>query len=250
MKSQLWIVLICLMGLSTVQAQNFTPIQIDEDIQLLQLKDSVFVHITWHSLPSIGRFSSNGMLYIKNGEAVMVDTPMDNDKTEKLLNYLRDKMSVNVKMLIIGHFHDDCMGGLAYIKSQGIKSIALDQTVAKCKELGLPLPLASFKDSLQIDFFGEMITCRYFGPGHSFDNIVVHIPSQKVLFGGCLIKAKESRGLGNLSDAVLHEWAATVLNIQNTYKDLDYIIPGHGTIGDASILEHTLTLVENYITKE
>lgn len=56
MKSQLWIVLICLMGLSTVQAQNFTPIQIDEDIQLLQLKDSVFVHITWHSLPSIGRF--------------------------------------------------------------------------------------------------------------------------------------------------------------------------------------------------
>lgn len=66
--------------------------------------------MTWHQSENYGRFPSNGLIVIKNGQALMIDTPMDNDKTEQLTKYLKDSMSVDLAKLIIGHFHDDCMG--------------------------------------------------------------------------------------------------------------------------------------------
>ena len=100
----------------------------------------------------------------------MIDTPFDNDKTERLTKYLKDTMHVDLTKLIIGHFHEDCMGGLDYLQSIGIESIANSMTVEKCNEIGLPIPSTPFTDSLTFDFNGEQIDCRYFGAGHSFDS--------------------------------------------------------------------------------
>src|SRR5690554_2121832 len=205
-KKEYLILLFGLIGLLSSRAQTHEIIVIDDDIQLIHLQDSVYVHVTWHHLDDFGRFPSNGLIVIRNGQALMIDTPMDNDKTERLTNYLKESMSVDLVKLIIGHFHDDCLGGLGYLQSIGIESIANAMTIEKYKEIGLPVPSTSFTDSLTFDFNGEQIECRYFGVGHSFDNITVWIPSEKILFGGCLIKSIDSNGLGNLSDAVVDDW--------------------------------------------
>jgi predicted SnoaL-like aldol condensation-catalyzing enzyme len=146
--------------------------------------------------------------------------------------------------LIIGHFHDDCLGGLEYLQSIGVESIANYMTIDKCKKIGIPIPSTPFSDSLTFDFNGEQIDCRFFGAGHSFDNITVWIPSKKILFGGCLIKARNSRGLGNLSDAVVEEWDLTIKNLLDEYSDIKTVIPGHGDIGGKELLFHTLELVK------
>ncbi len=99
-----------LIGLVSSIAQTNEKIVIDNDIQLIHLQDSIYVHVTWHQSENYGRFPSNGLIVIKNGQALMIDTPMDNDKTEQLTKYLKDSMSVDLAKLIIGHFHDDCMG--------------------------------------------------------------------------------------------------------------------------------------------
>lgn len=206
-----------LIGLFSSKAQTNEKIVIDNDIQLIHLQDSVYVHVTWHHLDNFGRFPSNGLIVIRNGQALMIDTPMDNDKTERLTKYLKDSMSVDLAKLIISHFHDDCMGGLGYLQSIGIESIANSMTIEKCKEIGLPIPSTSFMDSLSFDFKGEQIDCRYFGAGHSFDNITVWIPDKEILFGGCLIKSINSRGLGNLSDAVVDDWDMTIEKVIKRY---------------------------------
>ncbi len=233
-----------LIGIVSSMAQTGNRIVIDKDIQLIHLQDSIFVHITWHHLDNFGRFSSNGLIVIKNGQALMIDTPMDNDKTERLTKYLKDSMSVDLVKLIIGHFHDDCLGGLGYLQSIGIESMANSMTISKCKEIGLPIPLMPFTDSLTFDFNGEQIDCRYFGAGHSFDNITVWIPSKKILFGGCLIKSMDSKELGNLSDAIVADWDLTVKKVINQYHDTKIVIPGHGDFGGAELLTHTIELVE------
>jgi metallo-beta-lactamase class B len=236
-------------SLISLRAQPVNVLVIDNDLQLVHLHDSIFVHISWHQLDNFGRFPSNGLLLIKNGQALMVDTPMDNEKTERLTAYLKDSMSVVVRKLIIGHFHDDCLGGLSYLQSRGVESIANAMTLEKCKELGLPLPSTPFSDSLMFDFNGEQIDCRYFGAGHSFDNITVWIPGKKILFGGCLIKSMDARGLGNLSDAVVPTWDSTVAKILKKYPEINTVIPGHGGFGGAELLVHTIELVENEKTK-
>jgi metallo-beta-lactamase class B len=238
-----------LIGIAPLIAQTDNKIVIDNDIQLIHLQDSIYVHVTWHHLNNFGRFSSNGLIVIKNGFALMIDTPMDNDKTERLTRYLKDSMSVKLNKLIIGHFHDDCLGGLGFLQSIGIESIANSMTVAKCSEIGLPIPSTSFTDSLTFVFNGEQIVCRFFGAGHSFDNITVWIPSKKILFGGCLIKSSNSLGLGNLSDAVVEDWDLTIKKLMEKYTNIKTVIPGHGDFGGAELLTRTIELVENEKSK-
>jgi metallo-beta-lactamase class B len=244
-KKRILISIFWLIGLVPLIAQTDKEIVIDEDIQLIHLQDSIFVHVTWHYLDAFGRFPSNGLIIIKNGQAIMIDTPMDNDKTSRLTKYLKDEMSVDLTKLIIGHFHEDCMGGLEYLQSIGIESIANAQTIEKCRETGLPIPSTSFTDSLTFDFNGTQIDCRFLGAGHSFDNITVWLPAEKILFGGCLIKSINSNGLGNLSDAVIPEWDITVKKVMEKYTDVEIVIPGHGNYGGIELLPHTIELVEN-----
>lgn len=238
------IAFIGLIAMASSTAQSHETIVIDKDIQLIHLRDSVYMHVTWHELDNYGRFSSNGLIIIKNGQALMVDTPMDNDKTERLTTYVKDSLSADLSKLIIGHFHDDCMGGLAYLQSIGVESIANAMTIDKCKETGLPIPSTPFTDSFAFDFHGEQIQCRFFGAGHSFDNITVWIPGKKILFGGCLIKSLNARGLGNLSDAVVTDWDLTVKKLMDAYANIEIVVPGHGDPGGIDLLTHTIELVE------
>ncbi len=219
-------------------------IQINPDIDLIAIGDSVFVHTTWETSEQWGRFPSNGMIIIKSGRAVMIDTPFDNSKTEIIYNYLRDSMDVKIETHIAGHFHEDCIGGLEFLHDKGVKSIASNLTIAKCKEDSLEVPDIGFDTAYDLDFYGKELSCRFFGGGHSFDNIVVWLPDDHILFGGCLIKSMNSRSLGNLSDAVVDEWDKTVEKVMATYPDMKIVVPGHGRFGGKELLEHTVELVK------
>ncbi len=243
-KKGILVFVIGLIGLSQLFAQSNNTIVIDRDIQLIHLQDSIYVHVSWHQSDNSMRFPSNGLILIKKGQALMIDTPMDNDKTERLCQFLKQSFSVDLTTLIIGHFHDDCLGGLAYLQSIGVESIANALTIDKCKEIGLATPSTAFTDSLSFDFNGEPIECRFFGAGHSFDNITVWFPNKQLLFGGCLVKSINSRGLGNLSDAVVNNWDSTINNILKAYPSIETIIPGHGAMGGIDLLSHTIELVE------
>lgn len=221
-------------------------ISVNDDIQLVHLEDSVFIHVSWHTDAEYGRYPSNGLILIREGKALMVDTPVDNEKTESLVKGLKNLFSAEVELFIPGHFHEDCLGGLDYLNSIGVKSLANSLTVAKCNELQLPVPSESFSDFVVFDFHGEKVECRYFGPGHSVDNITVWLPQRKILFGGCLVKSIHSRGLGNLSDAMVEEWDTTVNKLAGTYGEIKTVIPGHGEAGGAELLDHTIRLVERH----
>jgi metallo-beta-lactamase class B len=219
-------------------------IKIDEELQLVQLSDSIFIHISWHQTKTYGNVPSNGLIIIKNGKAIMVDTPMDNEKTMRLVNYLEDSLKVKIVKQIPGHFHDDCIGGLSYLKSIGVSSLANFLTIEKCMNLGLPVPGESFSDSVYIDFFGEQIECRYLGGGHSSDNVVLWLPARKILFGGCLVKSLSSQDLGNTADALVDDWDQTIKKIKARYPEIKTVVPGHGQHGGTELLDHTIKLVE------
>lgn len=241
-----WILIftVVIAGWLPARSQPSDKIVINRDIQLIPLGDSLYIHETWDELEGYGRFSSNGLVLIKGGRALMVDTPMDNEKTRRLTSYITDSLKATVTKLIIGHFHDDCLGGLGYLQSIGVEAVAHSMTIRICQEQGLPIPQTPFSDALNFDFNGEEIECRYFGAGHSADNITVWLPGRKVLFGGCLIKSMDSTGLGNLSDAVVADWDTTVGKLLKQYSGIQTVVPGHGSAGGAELLPHTIQLVE------
>lgn len=226
----------------SITSQTKSEIWITEDVRLLHLQDSVFMHTTWVEIENYGRVGSNGMLVIKDGQAVMVDTPMGEPKTRLIAEYLKDSLGVTIKKHIAGHYHVDCVGGLDYLKANGVASIANEMTITKCKEMGMPIPTVSFVDSFSFDFNGVIIQCRYFGGGHSVDNITVYLPDQKILFGGCLIKNLAAKNIGANKESVLKEWDVTVKRILEEYPGSLTVIPGHGDYGSEELLTHTVRL--------
>ena len=229
--------------LPILKIQATSVIEIDRDLQLIHLKDSVFIHVSWHELQEFGRFPSNGLLIVKEGQGILVDTPMDVSKTIRLTEYIEEHFQIRLVKFIATHYHDDCLGGLSYLQGRGIESIANSMTIEKCRDLDIPQPEHGFTDRHIMSLKDEKIECRYFGGGHTFDNIVVWLPDQKILFGGCLVRSADARNLGNTADAVLNEWGNTIMRAMENYRNIEVVVPGHGNSGGVELLKHTLNIL-------
>src|SRR6185295_3616589 len=70
----------------------------------------------------------------------------------------------------------------------------------------------------------------YPGPAHTRDNIVVWLPDSRVLFGGCAVRAATS-GLGNVADADLTAYPASIRRVLERYPAAEVVVPGHGDVG-------------------
>lgn len=226
---------------STLAAQQTAVQQIGEDIQLLRLTDHTFIHRSYKVFEGFGRVPSNGLIYIVDSMCVIFDTPVTPKTTVRLLDYLTEDMGLEVKGVVVNHFHEDCTGGLDSVHARGITTYASRKTVDLCITEGRTAPMKKFGKKKVLKIGGKKIVNYYPGPGHSVDNIVSYLPEEQVLFGGCLIKSNGA-GRGNTADAVLEKWSATVEKVQKKFPEATQIVPGHGHAGGRELLEFTITL--------
>jgi metallo-beta-lactamase class B len=113
----------------------------------------------------------------------------------------------------------------------------------------LPLPEQGFRDTLSLKLNDTEIYCYYLGSGHSSDNIVVWVPSEKILFAGCMVKDIHSKTLGNLSEANIEEWLKTIQKVIDEFPVAEIVIPGHGQIGGKELLWYTQKLLIEELKK-
>jgi metallo-beta-lactamase class B len=239
MKNFILLILIHILQL-TCNSQDL--IKVCPDLELIKISENAFMHVSYATLPDYGRISANGLIFINNNHAFLFDTPWTDSLTCFLITYLRDQMGLQISGFIPNHWHEDCMGGLNYIKSQNIKSYANQLTIEIARERNLPFPEIGFRDSLSLTLEGQSICCYFPGAAHSIDNIVVWIPSEKVLFPGCMCKSLDSKNLGNLTDGDLSEYPKTINKVIKKFKKAKIVIPGHGKEGGPELLIHTRSL--------
>ncbi|HEU4608625.1 MAG TPA: MBL fold metallo-hydrolase, partial [Chitinophagaceae bacterium] len=139
------------------------------------------------------------------------------------------------------HFHNDCLGGLKAFDKHHIPSYAYFKTIALAKENNFAIPRNSFSDSLALKVGQETVIAKFFGEGHTKDNIVGYFPAEKVMFGGCLIK-ELGAGKGYLGDANVAAWSNTVEKVRNEFPNVKIIVPGHGAYGNKRLLDYTIRL--------
>ena len=71
---------------------------------------------------------------------------------------------------------------------------------------------------------------------------MVWIPSEKILFAGCLAKNMASRNLGNTRDGDTLNYASTMRNVIKRFGEAQIVVPGHGNWGGLELLSLTLNL--------
>jgi len=236
------VVIASLFTFTAYSQSDFKKITINNDLVLLQLTPNVYQHISYAEISGFGRVASNGMILKDGRKAFLFDTPVNDQQTQQLVEWMKDSLKLQLVGFIPNHWHIDCMGGLAYLQRIGIDSYANQMTIDLAKAKNLPVPAHGFKDSLELKLGNHVISVYYPGAGHTTDNIVVWIPAEKVLFAGCLVKELSSKGLGNTADGDLTAYPVTVDKVLQKYPDAKFVIPGHGAVGGIELIKHTKEL--------
>lgn len=215
----------------------------DAEVEVTSLGEGVWLHKSWQNAGEWGRVSSNGLVVREGDQLVIIDTAWGAAPSRLLLDWIDRELGLPVSRLIVTHFHDDRLGGWEVFAERGARVVASKRTL----ELAGVTPTAAF-DRYELQPGETMVSgsmeVLYPGPAHAEDNVVVWLPTQKLLAGGCAVRAAASNGMGNIADATIREWANSMRRVQQAYPEAEQVLPGHGAIGDVGLIQHTIDLAE------
>ncbi|GAB3998272.1 BcII family subclass B1 metallo-beta-lactamase [Spirosoma daeguense] len=213
------------------------------------LSKDVYVHTTYGIYQNTP-YPSNGLIIKTNDGVVLVDSGWDEDSstenTRHILQWVADNLHQPVKFCIVTHAHDDRVGGIRALQKVGVRVISTKKTAQNTVKRGYPSPEAILSNDTTFIIGNEPVRCYYPGAGHTDDNIVVWLPNQRILHGGCLVKSIGVFGMGNLADANVKAWPQSMRNVLNQFGTARVVVPGHEEWSDVKALEHTLKLVEKH----
>ena len=214
-----------------------------KNLVIEKVADHVYQHTTYLQTDSFGNVPCNGMVAVNGNEAIVFDTPTKDSVSLELIKWISESLKCKVVAVIPTHFHEDCLGGLKAFHDNGIPSYASIKTIEQARLNNYPVPQNGFDGLKEFKVGSAIAIAEFNGEGHTRDNVIGYFPSEKAMFGGCLIKELKATK-GYLGDANVGAWSETVRKVKVKYPDAQLIIPGHGKYGDTALLDYTIQLFE------
>lgn len=208
---------------------------------ITQISENSFLHKSYLETTGFGNLPCNGLIVRDKNEVIVFDTPTNDKSAEELIKWVKEVLHCKINAVIPTHFHGDCLGGLKAFHDNGIPSYANFKTIELAKENNLIFPKNEFVDTLTLKVGDEIVTAKFFGEGHTRDNVVGYFSSENIMFGGCLIKEIDA-GKGYLGDANIGLWSMTVEKVKMEYPNVIIVVPGHGNFGNKKLLDYTIKL--------
>ncbi|GLU56402.1 beta-lactamase [Dyadobacter frigoris] len=212
-----------------------------KELIITQITKNTFEHISFKQTNDFGNVPCNGLIVRDKNETIIFDTPINDKISEELIKWIKETLHCKINAVVPTHFHDDSAGGLKAFDDHGIPSYAYFKTIELTKENNFVVPKNSFADSLVLKVGDQQTITKFFGEGHTRDNVVGYFPAEDILFGGCLIRAANA-GKGYVDDANVADWSGTVEKVKKRYPNVKIVVPGHGDYGNTELLDHTINL--------
>lgn len=241
MKLKVFGYFLAFLAIASCHAQKVKYLYDSDTLKIEQLSVNTFLHITYLKTETFGNVACNGLIVIDNGEAIIFDTPANDADSKALIDWVETVLNSKVKGVVTTHHHIDCLGGLNEFHNRKIPSYGSYKTIELAKLANRVVPQNGFDNQLELNVGNKQVVNAYFGEGHTKDNFISYFPSEKVLFGGCLIKSVGA-SKGNLEDANVGEWSKTVERVRKKYSEAEIIIPGHGKSGGQELLDYTIEM--------
>lgn len=103
---------------------------------------------------------------------------------------------------------------------------ARQEFFARMSRQNVLAPIVTVDDSLLLFDGKRQIQIKYLGKGHTDGDLILYLPSEKIVFLGDLFF---NAALPNVQDAALLEWVGTLEEVLKL--DADKFVPGHGAVG-------------------
>ena len=217
---------------------------IARDVCVKQVAPHTWMYSFVHKLDDGTVYPANGIAFKHGKRVVLVDPGWDATQAKVIENWCRNTLG-RVSAVIVTHFHADRSGGAPQFARRNIPVYASAETV-RLVPSGVKAgvnwhAIDGLTAGKVVDRAGLKIC--YPGPGHTSDNIVVYVPGDQVMYGGCFLKSVTSATLGNIADAKLDAWPESIIRLCCNFPYRNVVIPGHGTISGDSI-NHTAILLK------
>jgi metallo-beta-lactamase class B len=244
----LMIIVISIINLncSSQKRAAFNPKEVykSKDLIITQIAENSFQHISFLQTEDFGNVPCNGLIVRNSNEVIVFDTPTNDVSSEELIKWIKETLHCEINAVIPTHFHDDCLGGLKAFHENDVPSYAYFKTIELAKENNFVVPKNTFRDSLILKVGNEVTIARFFGEGHTKDNVVGYFPSENIMFGGCLIKELDA-SKGYLGDSNVADWPSTARRVKKEYPNVKIVVPGHGEYGNRKLLDYTINLFKS-----
>jgi metallo-beta-lactamase class B len=214
-------------------------------LEISHLTENFYVFTTYNFYKG-NPTPANGMYLVTKTGVVMFDSPWDTTQFQPLLDSIKAKHNKAVVICIATHSHKDKTAGLEFLKGRGVKTFTTKQTDDISKVKGEKRAEFLMHQDSVFSVGQYQFETYYGGEGHTADNIVIWFDKAKVLYGGCLVKSVDAKDLGNVEEANIKQWPATIKKIQAKFKNPKFIIPGHQSWTSKESLDHTLKLIKKY----
>jgi metallo-beta-lactamase class B len=214
-------------------------------LKITFLRNDFYVYTTYNTYEG-EKLPANGMYFVTKNDVVLFDTPWDTTQFQPLLDSIKQRHNKNVTICLATHWHSDRTEGLAYYKKLGIKTYTTKLTDSLCKANNKKRAEYILQNDTTFNIENYSFETYYPGEGHTKDNIVVWFKNEKILYGGCLIKAADAENLGYLGDANTKTYAQTLKNVKAKCKNPKFIIISHSDWKNKKSLNHSIKLAKKF----
>lgn len=222
--------------------------QKSQKIKVTKLQKNVYVHTSYKHLGRT-KLPSNGLIVKTNKGVWIIETAWGDDETKQLIQWVKKNLKKPIRQVIITHAHSDRTAGIQAFLDAKIPVVSTALTAKRSAKDGSPTPAPKLQKNQILNCGNVKIEVFSPGWGHTPDNIVVYLPKQKVLFGGCFIKSEDAKKLGNIRNAHLQYWKRGLIKVRNKFRNVETIIPGHQSWGTQELIAHTMSLLDKSLNR-
>jgi cyclase len=202
----------------------------------------------------VGMFIGQGgtIGYLVNGDgAVGVDSQFMNT-AEICVAGLKQRAPKGIAMLINTHHHGDHTGGN---KAYGVSKIVAHENCLKSHRATTEKTAdqqayasTTFKDTWSEKFGDETIEARYFGPGHTGGDAVIHFQQANVMHMGDLLFNRAHPNIDRAQGARIDNWITILETVSKRASNDTIIIAGHAKDNNVRNGRAELMHFRNYLT--
>jgi glyoxylase-like metal-dependent hydrolase (beta-lactamase superfamily II) len=189
----------------------------------------------------VGYFTGTGgtIGYVVNGDGAIAVDSQFMPSAEICVAGLKQKAPKGIELLINTHHHGDHTSGNPAFKGAVKRIVAHENCVAWHRKVAEQAGTAAqqafadttFKDAWKVDFGGETVHARYFGPGHTSGDAVIFFEKANVIHGGDLLFRRVHPRVDGPAGASVVNWAAILDKMASAHDNETAFVFGHGKDG-------------------
>ncbi len=106
------------------------------------------------------------------------------------------------------------------------------------------VPRTTFEKDFEVDLGGVKLLLHHFGPGHTDNDLVVHIPALNILHTGDLVFNQRHPFIDRDGGATTTGWMASLKKALELCDAKTKVVPGHGDLCDRGALTQQVEYFE------